>query len=151
MLKKTFMKLLGLEKRDKKIKKLEEEIKKVRREKGFSEEKEEVTEEKKENDPSVIIFNFDKVKRKTIKITFKKIDYDINEPTLGDYAEISKLDFSQENNGSLERLAGILAPTVKIEWLTTETRDLFFTLCFQALRGEFTEEKKWKLEELKKE
>lgn len=100
---------------------------------------------------SVEVFNFDKVTRKKIEITINGENHKINEPTVGDYSEISKLDFSEENNGSLERLAGILAPTVKLEELTIETRDLFYSLCFKALRGEFAEEKKWKLRELKQE
>ncbi len=100
---------------------------------------------------SVEIYNFDKVLRKEMMIKIKGVDHSINEPTVGDYAEISKLDFTKQNNGSLERLAGILAPTVKLEELTGETTSLFYTLCFKALRGEFAEEKKWKLEELKQE
>ena len=100
---------------------------------------------------NVELFNFDKVKRKKIEVKINNENHAINEPTVGDYSEISKLDFSKENNGSLERLASILAPTINLKELTIETRSLFFTLCFQALRGEFAEEKKWKLEELKQE
>ncbi len=100
---------------------------------------------------SVEIYNFNKVTRKKIMIKINGVDHPINEPTVGDYAEISKLDFAEQNNGSLERLASILAPTVKLEELTSETTSLFYTLCFKALRGEFIEEKKWKLEELKQE
>ena len=100
---------------------------------------------------SVELYNFDKVTRKKIVIVIGGEKKAINEPTVGDYAEISKLDFTKENDDSLERLASILAPTVNLKELTGETRSLFFTLCFQALRGDFGEVKKWNLEELKQE
>lgn len=100
---------------------------------------------------SVELFNFNKVTRKKIEIKIGEKVHKINEPTVGDYSEISKLDFSKENDVSLEALASIIAPTVDLKELTIETRSLFFTLCFKALRGEFAEEKKWKLEELKQE
>lgn len=99
---------------------------------------------------SVELFNFDKIDRNSVEIVLKGKKHKINEPTVGEYAKISKLDFKDGNNDSLYELARIIAPTVDIEELTIETRDLFFVLCFKVISGEYGEEKrkKWKLEEL---
>lgn len=96
---------------------------------------------------ATILFDFDKIDRKSIKIMIKGEEHEVYEPTVRDIAKLSKLDFKSENEKSVLELIKTLAPTIVVGDLTRESLQILVNICEKCWTGEFNR-KKLKTEEV---